>query len=396
MERYRYKARTMDGRKRKGTAEAGNEKLLLKKLKEEGLFCFWYVRESRKDPLPSSGKIKRKELSFFCHQMSAMVQAQVPITKAIRICGQTSENNVRGLLDRLNDQIERGYTLSEAMGRLEHAFPELMVRVVEAGEKSGRLGQLLEKMGKRFERESRLEQKVRNVMTYPAILLAVTVACSLFLFAAVIPQFAVLLSGSSLPVTTRVMLKISHFLTEYPLLFCLSWGVALAGIWGIFQIPAVRLQASRIQMTLPVVGKLIRISNGARFACSFSILYGSGVGALESMETAGRMMNHVYARKRMKDFAEAVRSGSPLSEVFSGESLFPPAFAAMVAAGEESGQLAGILERAGEFYEGEEEGALEQLLALLEPAMILLMGLIVGTVVLSVLIPLYSLYSQML
>ena len=180
MERYRYKARTMDGKKRKGTAEAGNEKLLLKKLKEEGLFCFWYVRESRKDPLPSSGKIKRKELSFFCHQMSAMVQAQVPITKAIRICGQTSENNVRGLLNRLNDQIERGYTLSEAMGRLEHAFPELMVRVVEAGEKSGRLGQLLEKMGKRFERESRLEQKVRNVMTYPAILLAVTVACSLF------------------------------------------------------------------------------------------------------------------------------------------------------------------------------------------------------------------------
>lgn len=396
MARYRYKALAIDGSKKQGEAEAEDERQLMEKLRKEELFCCWYVRVRTPQMGRWRRRMKLKELSFFCHQMSAMIQAGIPVTRAIEICGQTAEENTRMLLGQLEAHIRGGCTLSEAMKEMDHVFPELMVRVTEAGEKSGRLPQLLEKLGERCSRENSLRQKLRNVMTYPLILLAVTAAASCFLFTVVVPQFALLLSGSRLPLVTRVMLKISAFLTDNPmsvLFFCMF---LTAAVWGAIQIPAVRLQGSRLLLSLPVAGGLLRISNGARFASSFSILYGSGVDALESMETAGRMMTNLYVRERIAQLTKEVKGGRMLSEVFSEERLFPPAFGAMAAAGEESGQLARILGQAGMFYEEEEQRALEQLLAFLEPAMILLMGLIVGTIVMAVVIPLYSLYSQMM
>lgn len=341
-------------------------------------------------------KIPLKDLSFFCRQMAAMIQAGVPATRAIEICGQAADERLRQALGELNRRIREGCTLSEAMGTMGNVFPELMVRVTEAGEQSGRLPQLFEKLAKGFASQYQLRKKVQGIMTYPAILFAVTAASAIFLFTAVVPQFAAMLPEENLPGITRAMLAVSAFLTLHPALCVFGLAGCLLFVRAMFEIPALRLQGSRLLLHLPAVGPALRLSNGARFASAFSILYGSGVGALESMETAGRLISNSYARKRMDFAVQAVKEGSSFSEVFAMESLFPPAFAAMVAAGEESGQLARLLEEAGEFYEAQEGSAMEQLAALLEPGMILFMGLVVGTIVLSVVIPLYSMYSGMI
>ena len=395
MARYRYKACRMDGSRKAGVTEAADSRELLEKLRREGLFCYEYsrVRTAKRD---MTGRLRAEDIPFFCRQMSAMLQAGVPAPKALEIVSQTRNVRLRHILERLKDTIQWGRTLSEAMKEMEPTFPELTIRVVAAGEKSGPLPQLLERLAARYSRDVALRRKFQSVMTYPVILFVVTIISAVFLFTSVVPRFGALLSGRELPLLTRCMLQISAALTEHPIFFWLVFLAAGLGAWGIIRIPACRLKIDQMLLRLPAAGRLLRISDTARFASTFSVLYGSGVSVIESLETAANLLGSAYIRQRLLSVSEAVKGGKLLSEAFRGEELFPRAFVSMIAAGEEAGKLELLSEQTGAFYEQEEENALEQLIALAEPCMILVMGLLVGMIVLSVVIPLFSLYSQIL
>lgn len=393
--RYRYKARSMDGKVHRGVIEASDSRALITYLDSIGLFCCsWKACE---EAVSRHASIKSKHLSPLCRQMSVMLSAGVPIFHILDICcANAGDRQLKEALAEIREGIQKGLTFSEAMETISGSFPNLLVHMVKTGESSGRLDELLDKMADYYSREEELNGKVREAMTYPLILLSVTIAVSFFLLTTVLPQFQNMLEGQPIPWFTRLMLDAGSNLCAYGFLYIIIIFLLTALSMGVLTIPSVRLKSDRTILYIPIIGKLIKTIYTSRFANAFAVLYGGGTGVLEALDVAGRMMDNTFVRKCLKEAAEGLKRGETLSQALKASGIFHPVFVAMTASGEESGSLERVLKEAGVHYEKEAERAIEQMIALLEPGMILIMALIVGSMVLAVTIPVFTMYSSML
>lgn len=396
MPRYIYKAKTMEGKVLKGTAEAAEPGYLLTYLKAKGLYCYEYHMEDAgvryRPPI-----FKRKALPPFCRQISAMLTAGVSLSKALKVSYEAAEDpTIKETLLRLREYIYKGMTLSEAMENMEGVFPNLLVHMVRTGESSGRLDEILGKMAEYYSREEELGAKVRTAMTYPLILFGVTIGAAVFMLTTVLPQFTTMLEEQELPRLTRVMMSASFSLRNHGILYFIGFLILLAVFMGALSIPRVRLRADRAIFSSPFVGRLIKTVDTSRFASAFAVLYGSGVGILEAIYTTGKVMDNSYVEQCLEEVAESLKKGDMLSQALKRMDLFHPVFISMVVAGEESGSLESVLEDAGEYYKGEAARAISQMVALLEPVMILVMALIVGSIVMSIMMPVFTMYTSML
>ncbi len=394
---YRYKACGKNGSVQTGTLEAADDQALLEQLHKKGLFCCAYHREMVKRRSALSRKLKQKELSPFCRQMSAMLAAGVPVSKALSICSEASHDRaLKNALDRLNVTVQRGRTLSEAMNEMPETFPDLLIHMVETGESSGSLDRMMEKMARHYSQEAELGGKVQSAMTYPVILLIVTLISTAFMLTAVLPRFASMLSNTELPAITRFMIDLSTLLKNHGILMiCICAGLLLLGA-VLMERPAVRLRTDRWILSLPVVGRLMKTVYTSRFAATFSVLYGSGISILTSLDVTSRVMENTYVGECLVEAAGDLRKGELLSQSLKRKNIFLPVFISMVVAGEESGSLESVLRDTGDFYEKEALRALGQMIALMEPCMMILMALVVGSIVMAIMVPIYSMYSQML
>ena len=419
MARYRYKALRMDGTCCAGTLEAADEQSLLEMLHRRGIYCYEYRRTEAENGRRTSSRVKSDAIPPFCRQMSTMLGAGVPVSRlnvlshdallktmlgagvpvsrALSVCGSSTRDRSLGrILARLNETVQKGRTLSEAMAEMNGIFPGLLVHMAAMGELNGSLDRVMAKMADHYSREAKLRKKIRSAMTYPTILLVVTLAATAFMLTAVLPRFASLLSGTELPAFTRFLLGTSAFLKIHGLHLLLAvLGLLGLGAW-ILTIPAVRLEKDRLLLGLPVVGRLLKTVYTAQFASSFSLLYASGISILESLDAAAAVMGNSYIRMCLGQVGMDLRKGEMLSQSLERRRIFLPVFISLVAAGEESGALESILADAGIFYESESERALEQMVALLEPCVMIVMALVVGSIVIAVMMPIYTMYSHML
>ena len=397
MARYRYKALRMDGTCCAGTLEAADEQSLLEMLHRRGIYCYEYRRTEAENGRRTSSRVKSDAIPPFCRQMSTMLGAGVPVSRALSVCGSSTHDRSLGrILVRLNETVQKGRTLSEAMAEMNGIFPGLLVHMAAMGELNGSLDRVMAKMADHYSREAKLCKKIRSAMTYPAILLVVTLAATAFMLTAVLPRFASLLSGTELPAFTRFLLGTSAFLKIHGLHLLLAvLGLLGLGAW-ILTIPAVRLEKDRLLLGLPVVGRLLKTVYTAQFASAFSVLYASGISILESLDAAAAVMGNSYIRMCLGQVGMDLRKGEMISQSLERRSIFLPVFISLVAAGEESGALESILADAGIFYESESARALEQMVALLEPCVMIVMALVVGSIVIAVMMPIYTMYSHML
>ncbi len=394
---YRYKARRMNGTRCTGTLEAADEQSFLELLHRKELYCYEYHRIEAEDGRCTFGKVKYDAIPPFCRQMSTMLGAGVPVSKALSVCGSsTSDRSLRLALARLNETVQKGRTLSEAMAEMNGIFPDLLVHMAATGELNGSLDRVMDKMAGHYSREAKLRKKIKSAMTYPIILLAVTLLSTAFMLTTVLPKFADLLSGAELPAFTLFLLRVSALLENHGLHILL----ALLGIWGlaawILMIPAVRLEKDRLLLGLPVAGRLLKTVYTAQFASAFSVLYASGISILESLDAAAAVMGNSYIRTCLVQVGNDLRKGEMLSQSLERRNIFLPVFVSVTAAGEESGALEQILAEAGNDYEEESARALEQMVALLEPCVMIVMALVVGSIVIAVMMPIYTMYSHML
>lgn len=397
MPRYRYRARGVDGARHTGVQEAADVQSLLELLHRKGMYCYEYRIEEAESGWRTSVKLKSASIPPLCRQMSAMLGAGVSVSRALWVCAEASQERfLKRVLERLNETVQKGRTLSEAMGEMEGVFPELLVHMAAMGESSGTLDRIMDQMADYYGQEMALRKKIQNAMTYPAILLAVTLASTAFMLTAVLPQFASLLSGTDLPAFTRFLLRVSSLFQHHGLwllLGCLGM-TALAA--GLLSVQAVRRQKDRLLLGLPVLGHFWKTVYTSQFASAFAVLYGNGVGILTSLDAAAAVMGNTYIRACLKDVEEDLRKGEMLSRSLKNQNIFLPVFVSMVVAGEEAGGLERVLDKAGDFYKKEAERALEQMIALLEPCMMIVMALIVGSIVIAVMMPIYTMYSHML
>ncbi|MEZ7557897.1 MULTISPECIES: type II secretion system F family protein [Streptococcus] len=352
------------------------------------------VMGSKEIVLFQSKKIKLKDISLFCKQMSVMLESGIPLNNAVDILEQqATSKNLKSSLKIVSKSLKEGSQLSKAMLDQEGMFPDLLIRMVQAGEKTGKLDEVLEKMSEHYTKELKTSRQIQGAMIYPAVLAFLAVAAVLALLYVVIPSFSGIFeqSGMAMPLPTRIVLAASNFVRS-------SWYI-LFGVIGILvflflryrSTEAGRYQLDRLKLNLPVIKGPMQKIVTARFASTLAILTSAGIPLVEAIESAAATTNNAVVIEKMKIANEGLQKGERLTGMITSTGLFPPMMLSMVKIGEESGSLESMLVKTSDYYEEELETAIKQLLSLLEPAMIIVMGVIIGGIVASVMLPMFEL-----
>ena len=351
-------------------------------------------------PLVSGSFMKRntisgKQLTLFTRQLATLVQVS-PLEESLRtISRQTEQPHVRTVLMRVHASVMEGRRLSEAMGREPKSFPPLYRAMVSAGESSGTLGLILDRLSDLLERQAQVKGKVTSALAYPVVLALVAIlvvtALMIFVVPKVVEQFDTV--GQQLPLLTRIVMGISNFLVNWWWLLAIMIAGFVALIWRALKEPAIRLAVDRQLLAIPLIGRLIRDLHAARMARTLSTMVASRLPLLEGLTLTTQTIHNRALRTASEDIVEAIRGGGSLSAALKRAGVFPPLLVYLAASGEAAGKLDVMLERAADYLEREFDGFTATALSLLEPAIIVLMGGVVALIVLSILLPILQLQS---
>ena len=352
------------------------------------------VMGSKEITLFQSKKIKLKDISLFCKQMSVMLNSGIPLNNAVDILEQqTDAKNLKASLKVISKGLKEGNQLSKSLIEQNGLFPDLLIRMVQAGEKTGKLDEVLERMSEHYNKELKTSRQIRGAMIYPAVLAFLAVAATLVLLYVVIPNFSGIFeqSGVALPLPTRIVLAASNFVQSYWYILFGGVGLLVFLFLRYRSTEAGRYQLDRLKLWLPVIKGPMQKIVTARFASTLAILTSAGIPLVEAIESAAATTNNAVVIEKMKIANEGLQKGERLTGMITATGLFPPMMLSMVKIGEESGSLESMLIKTSDYYEEELETAIKQLLSLLEPAMIIVMGVIIGGIVASVMLPMFEL-----
>ena len=353
---------------------------------------------SRAAPLMSFEALTRRRLSgkaltLFTRQLATLALV-TPLEEALRTIGQQSEDEkVQAVLERVHAGVLEGRRLSDSMGREAKSFPPLYRAMVAAGESAGTLPEILERLADLQERQAAIRSKVTTALAYPIVLAFVAsfvvMALMIWVVPKVVEQFDTV--GQTLPLLTRIVMAISGFLASYWWALLIALGVASFLIWRALQDDAIRLRFDTAWLKFPLIGRLTRDLHAARMARTLSTMVASRLPLLEGLILTGQTIHNRRLKVASDDIIDAVRGGGSLSAALRRAAIFPPLLVYLAASGESSGQLDKMLERAADYLEREFDGFTATALSLLEPAIIVIMGVVVAAIVLSILLPILQL-----
>lgn len=394
MAQYRYTAKDMDGNTVKGIAEAASEEALYDTLRAEGK----YLVDCRKKGGDKSGysKIKTPVVADFCRQLGTLLAAGVSLVRTLNIIAGEADLKPKyaKVYRSVQEAIIQGISLSEAMEQQGRAFPVLLINMIRSAETNGNIDVVALRMANHYEKENRLNTKVKNAMIYPAVLMVLLFGAAAFILIFIMPQFEDMFAEmESLPLITRMLMGMSDAFQKYWYLIIIVI-VAVIGLFKwLFTIPAAARLKDQFKLHIPIVGKLLRKIYTARFARTLSSLYGSGITIVNALPIAADTIGNAYIESQFEKVSGRVRMGEPLSRVLRDVKGFQNKLAASIMVGEETGSLDDMLDSIAESLDYEAEKALERLVALLEPVLIILMAVVVGFVVVAVILPIYQSYS---
>lgn len=390
---YSYKAKTIDGKVSNGTMEAINKEELIKKLKDRELYCFeiseyGHIRSDRK-------KIGIKELADFCYKMSVMVKSGISLSKVLSIIYDAApKGRFRSAIMDLYEGLQSGKSMSHVMNEMKGVFPEFLVYMMEIGETGGSLDTVMSSMSAYYEDELKINNKIRAAMIYPAILIIVTIISVSFILIFVFPKFMNFFGNMELPAATRILLSISNFLTRRWWVLLFFSITALVLFMYFMTIPSFKTVVHEKKLALPVFGKLNRTVYTSKFSTAFSIMYSSGVSILTCIDVAAKVMGNLYVKNRLEEAARIMKEGGMLSEGLDSTNIFDKIFISMVLVGEEAGTLDKSLKDSGEYFAREADASIAKMVAMIEPIMIVVLALIIGFIVIAIIMPIFSMYSQ--
>ena len=392
MARFRYTAKNMSGKTKRGTVEALTENALIQELKKQDLYL---VEAKNLTEAKGYQKLKAKQLASFCKELSTLLASGVSLVRALDIISEQEGINPkeREVYQAVLLDLRKGIGLADAM-ESKKCFPDLMIGMLRAGEGSGNLDQVTERLALQYEKDYKLTQQVRSAMTYPAILLVMCVTIMILIVTFILPQFQSLFDQmESLPAVTNILIAISHFLVEKWYAALLIVFVAVMSVRIIMAIPAVRRQNDYRKVHMTVFGKLFKTIYTARFAWTLSSLYSSGMPIATALVIAGKTIGNSHVEEQFEQAVTLVRSGIPMSQALRGVDGLQKKLASTVLVGEESGRLDVMLDSIALSMEADAEEATKRMVTLMEPLLIVFMALIVGFIMIAVMLPIYQSYS---
>lgn len=398
MAKFIYKAISTDGKTVQGTMEADTVEKFKAQLKQTGLFCLSYsLDEEAGKQLAFQSKIPLKELSIFCRQFSAMLNAGIGVVKCLDVLSQqTSSRTLKAVVERVMNDVRKGFSLHQAMSNQGSAFPFYLISSIESGEESGTLDSVMQRMSEYFEKQYKTRAKIRGALTYPIILAILCVCVVVGMLTFVVPQFlAMYTDQSTLPGPTKVLISMSDFMLEKWWLVALVVAGAAGLIFLLKKSPSTRVSWDMGMLKLPVIGKMRRTIVTGKFAHTLSTLSSSGISMLVALEVVGRVIGNWAVSSCISIMIDDLKKGLSLSQSLRKFDIFPPMFKSMVAVGEESGQIDDLLSKTAAFYDDEADIALQKMVSMIEPLMIVIMAVIIGFIVIAMILPIYTMYQNM-
>lgn len=397
---FNYKVRDRSGAILEGALEGANEQLVVAKLREMGYVPVSVTARPRSVLTANvSGRGKKvglKDVVVFTRQLATMINAGLTILRALTILTEQTESKALAEVARqLTQDIERGLSLSQAVARHPTVFPPVYLSMVRAGESGGALDTIMLRMADTLEKQLELRGKIKSAMSYPIAVAGIVVVIVTAMLLFVVPMFEGMYDdlGGELPLPTRLLISVSGFMTSF------WWLLGLAGAGGTFALrrwkatPAGRLALDRFKLRLPVFGGLIHKTSVARFTRTFGSLMRSGVPVMESMDIVSETSGNAVMGSAVVAAKERVRGGEPVSTALGAHPVFPPMVVQMMTVGEETGSLDEMLEKIADFYDSEVEATVDSLTSLIEPLLMVFMGVSVGGMVVALYMPMFQIIN---
>lgn len=397
MAAYEYVALDARGKQKKGVLEGDNGRQIRQSLRELGLTALSVEPVAEKEQKISRGsrqKISASELALITRQLSTLVQSALPLEEALKAVSQQCDKaRLKSLVLSVRSNVVEGHTLADSLANFPHVFDELFCAMVSAGEKSGHLDEVLMRLADYTEQRQQMKQKIQIALLYPSILTLIAIGVVSGLLSFVVPkvveQFAN--AKAQLPLMTRVLIGISDFIRSYGLWLLAALALLIVVARWLLKREELRFRFHAALLNLPVMGKVIRGLNSARFARTLSIMVASSVPLLDGLRISSEVMTNLRLRRAVEEAAIQVKEGSSLRVALQNVGYFPPMMLHMIASGENSGQLEQMLTRAADNQDREFEGLVAVTLGLFEPVIILVMGAVVMFIVAAILLPIFQL-----
>ncbi|RIH90962.1 Type II secretion system protein F [Calidithermus terrae] len=403
MPSFNYKARDREGRVIAAVIEAEDIRTAARSLRDKGFFVAEIKEQGRglqadvKLPGLDRGP-SLKDLAVFSRQLATMLSAGLPIVQSLAILEKQTENKkFREIIKEIRTEVEGGTTFSDALSK-HKLFSRLYVNLVKAGETSGTLDAILDRLATFLEKDLELRGKIRSALTYPAIVFVFAIGVTYFLLTGVVPQFAGILSGlgSELPLLTRFLIAISDALRAGTPLLILLAIVGYFAYRAYYRTEQGRRVVDRIKLRMPVFGNLNKKSALARFSRTFGLLITSGVNIVESLDITKGTAGNAIIEDILEETKTTIQAGEPVyATIQAYPQVFPPMVGSMIAIGEETGALDVMLQKIGDFYEREVDEAVSSLTAAIEPVMIVFLGGVVGLIVAGMFLPLFQIINTL-
>jgi len=397
---FTYKGTNRSGATVAGEMNASNKTELQSLLRRQQITPTRMSEKGKEFNLPTfGGGVDSKELAIFTRQFSVMIDAGLPLVQCLEILASQQENKTfQKVLVGTRGSVEGGSTLSAAMKQYPKVFDALFTNMVEAGETGGILDTILQRLSAYIEKNVKLQRAVKSALVYPVGVLTIAVGVITLLLWKVVPIFATLFAGLGvgLPLPTRIVIAMSHFVSS--IFGFLIFVGAIAGVVGIkiwYGTPGGRMALDTILLKLPVLGALLRKIAVARFTRTLGTLISSGVPILEGLDITARTSGNAVIERALTKVRKSLEEGKSLTEPLKESDVFPGMVTQMIAVGEQTGAMDAMLQKIADFYEEEVDAAVKDLLTALEPIMIVFLGLVVGGVVISMYLPLFSLIGQL-
>jgi type IV pilus assembly protein PilC len=398
-ETYAYKVRDKSGKLVEGQLEAENAQLVVSKLRSMGYVPIEIEQQGKQSlskdlKIPFlSDRIKLKDVSVFSRQFATMINSGLSMLRSLYILAEQTESKpLAAVVNQVRMDVERGASLSAALAKHPKAFNRLYVAMVRAGEAGGVLDSVLQRLATTIEKQVELRRKVKSAMTYPAVvsILVLLLVTAMLLF--VIPMFQGIYGqlGGKLPVPTQILIDVSNIVRK---LWWVVFGVEIAAVWVFRRWIASeegRKRWDAIKLKMPVFGGLAKKTALARFGRTLSALVRSGVPILESLDIVQETAGNWVVADAVRDTAQQVKRGEPLSRRLEEHDVFPPMVVQMMAVGEETGALDEMLDKIADFYDQEVEATVNALTSLIEPILIVIMGVVIGGMIISLYLPMFD------
>jgi type IV pilus assembly protein PilC len=397
---YVYRGTDRTGNAVNGSRTAASKAELMELLKRQQIKVNKLSEKGKEFNLPTfGGKVKSKEIAVFTRQFSVMIDAGLPLVQCLEILAGQQENKLfKDVLTATRGSVEGGSTLSSAMGQHGKVFDPLYVNLVEAGETGGILDTILQRLALYIEKNVKLKRAVQSALVYPVAVIFVAVGVIALLLWKVVPIFATLFVGLgvNLPLPTRMVIGLSNLIGSiFGLLIVVFFvGLCIAiKVW--YGTPQGRMVLDGVLLKLPLVGILLRKIAVARFTRTLGTLISSGVPILESLDITARTAGNAVIEKALLHVRQQLEAGKTLAGPLRETNVFPGMVTQMIGVGEQTGAMDAMLQKIADFYEDEVDAAVKDLLAALEPAMIVFLGVVVGGIVISMYMPLFTLIGQL-